>query len=122
MKKHLFLLLLLLGFTLTSQNKNVNYNFSTGNLNSTFKSTLQDINVSQYKDFIETNNLSLYNKNTDSSDNYFLLGNRYVTSNVKSFSQGCLYCPKTDSFSPTGTPDFKSALGIGVINFLIDSF
>lgn len=122
MKKIFCWFLIFVGFILTAQNNYVKYNFLGGNSNSTFKSTLQNINIFQYKAFLNPNYLSLYNIDTGVNDNYFILGNRYVASNVKSISPGYLYGPKIDSFNPTGASDIKSALGIGTLNFLLQSF
>lgn len=117
MKKVFCVFLFLVGFILTAQNSNVKYNFSAGNSNSSFKSTLQNINIFQNKTFLNPNYLYIYNQNTTFNDNYFILGNQYYLSNTKTLNY--FNGQKVDSFNPNGSSDFKSALGIGALNFLI---
>ncbi|WP_396147295.1 hypothetical protein [Flavobacterium sp.] len=66
--------------------------------------------------------LSIYNPTTNLNDNYYLVGGKYYMSNTKSFSFFGPDGQRIDSFNPSGTNDFKSALIMGFINKIIKGF
>ncbi|MGL2962396.1 hypothetical protein ACSVH2_01095 [Flavobacterium sp. RSB2_4_14] len=117
MKKLFYLVFLLIGFTTTAQNNTATHLFLSTKNNASFKSALGNLNIFQNKAFLNPNYLSIYNQNTTFNDNYFILGNQYYMSNTKTLNY--FNGQKVDSFNPSGSSDFKSALGIGALNFLI---
>jgi hypothetical protein len=118
--KHLFyLFLFLVSCNTIAQNKPKTYRFPPTFTSTNFNTILLNINIFQNKAFLDLNYLSIYNKTTNLNDNHYVLGSSYVMSNIKSVPIDYFMGPKIDSLNPTGATDFKSALGIGVINYNI---
>jgi len=121
--KHLFyLFLLLVSCNTIAQNNSSKFLFTPTFTNTNFNTILLNINIFQNKAFLDPKYLSIYNKSTNLNDNYYVLGSSYVMSNIKSVPIDYFMGPKIDSLNPTGATDFKSALGIGVINFIFQKF
>lgn len=121
--KHLFyLFLLLVSCNTIAQNNSSKFRFTPTFTSTNFNTILLNINIFQNKAFLDPKYLSIYNKSTNLNDNYYVLGSSYVMSNIKSVPIDYFMGPKIDSLNPTGATDFKSALGIGVINFIFQKF
>ena len=117
MRKLFYITILTSGLISSSQNQTKRYGFqftSTINLN--------PIVVPINYDKINNNNLTIYNPTTKLSDTYYCLGKTYELSVIKSFPTQNLINSKIDSFNPSGTKDFGSALVFGTLNFLFGKF
>ncbi len=85
-----------------------------------FKPVSFQINFNKKDMFYKANNLTIYNSVTNLNDNYYLLGKTYKMSTTKSFPiYGC-EGQRIDSFNPSGTKDFGSALVLGVLNLIFE--
>ena len=72
-----------------------------------------------YQKLFSGKELVIYNSTTNMNDNYYLLGDKYHLSTSKSVPYFGLDLQKIDSFNPSGTANFKSALVIGTINSIL---
>jgi hypothetical protein len=122
MKKIVYLLFLLLGSAAFGQNQTTGYRFlpilSAVNL----KPFSFQINFNKSNLFSKADNLTLYNPNTNLNDNYYVLGKDYVIGNSKSFPIYGFEGRQVDSFNPSGTKDFGSAIVFGAINSILGKF
>ena len=120
--KNLLLLLFVLNFSLVfCQNKIKSFKFlpTLSNVNFSNNSYLLNFNYNKPSSLYQ---LSIYNPTTNLNDNYYLVGGKYFMSNTKSFFFFGPDGQKIDSFNPSGTNDFKSALLMGIINKIIEKF
>ena len=116
--KNLFTVILIFSFSLV---------FSQNQFNNLKKLSTTSISFSSYSYLLNLNfnkpsslyRLSIYNPTTNLNDNYYLVGGKYYISNTKSFSFFGTDGQRIDSFNPSGTNDFKSALINGAINSII---
>ena len=117
MRKLFYIIIVLSGLLSFGQNQTKTFMFqSTSNIK--FIPIVVPINY----DKINNNNLTIYNPTTKLSDTYYCLGKTYELSVIKSFPTQNLINSKIDSFNPSGTKNFGSALVFGTLNFLFGKF
>ena len=72
--------------------------------------------------FYTNNDFSVYNRTTMLNDNFSFYKNQFEYKNSVLIPQNMFFNSKIDSFNPSGTSDFNSALIIGVLNLAQDLF
>ncbi len=117
MKKFFMILSLLSTFCLFSQTKA-----------DTIQPILQpikiDVNLNSNKHFFTLNQLnfytkndfSIYNRTTMMNDNYSIYNGQFEYKNSILIPENMVFNSKIDSFNPSGTDEFGSALLMGVLN------
>lgn len=83
-----------------------------------------DINLNTNKHFFTFNQLSFYTKNdfsiynrtTMMNDNFSVHNGQFEYKNSILIPENMVFNPKIDSFNPSGTDEFGSALLMGVLN------
>jgi hypothetical protein len=64
--------------------------------------------------------LTIYNSTTKLSESYYCLGKTYELSSSNIYPFQNVSISKIDSFNPSGTKDFGSALLFGAITFILE--
>lgn len=73
------------------------------------------------KNYLDKNNLSIYNKTTDLTDNFTKVSGKYYFSNAKFDIENSNRGVKIDSFNPNGAFDIAGAVFAGLFNTLFDT-
>ena len=123
MKKYFIILLLLSNVCLFAQMK-------TDTIQPILQPIKIDVNLNTNKHFFTFNQLNFYTKNdfsvfnrtTMMNDNFSVYKNQFEYKNSVLIPQNMFFNSKIDSFNPSGTSDFNSALIIGVLNLAQDLF
>jgi hypothetical protein len=83
-----------------------------------------DVNLNKNKysftfnqlNFYTKNDFSIYNRTTMMNDNYSVYNGKFEYKSSILIPQNMLFNSKIDSFNPSGTDEFGSALVMGVLN------
>ncbi len=119
MKKKLFAFLFIVNISIVfGQKQPSNFMFVPSLSSVNFSTSTFMLNWGNYN-LNSFDPLSIYNPITNLNDNYYLVGDTYYLSNTKSFSFFGAEGQRIDSFNPSGTNDFRSALIRGAINSLL---
>ena len=117
MKKYFIILLLLSNVCLFAQMK-------TDTIQPILQPIKIDINLNTNKHFFTFNQLNFYTKNdfsvfnrtTMMNDNFSVYKGHYEFKNSVFIPENMVFNSKIDSFNPSGTDEFGSALLMGVLN------
>lgn len=107
---------------LVSQINSSSYKFSPSFSVLNLNPTAIQLNLNPNKNYLNYDNLTIYNSITNLNDNYYSLGEKHYLSNTKSFSNFGFEGQRIDSFNPYGTKNFGTALASGAINYLLGKF